>query len=169
MHNLFLARSMGYHVRNDKIEDIDMFLKRMEGIMRVYASVLITAPRKPDQQSPLGLAEAWRWCCAFLNLDPRPDIAPIMLISFLEVTGHEMFRSYGKQFKKILAYVCKDYLPLLEQVRTLIFTNHIFRQIFSKKKKKKFRGCWVENLFSRNWWFFSTNKILHINWRKKCR
>lgn len=98
----------------------------MSGIMRLYAALLISKPRQPGKINPLGLSEGWRWISALLNLDPRPDICATLLYDFLEVAGNEMFKAYGEQFKKLLAYICQEYFPKLEKVlleRLLFFEN----------------------------------------------
>lgn len=61
-----------------------------------------------------------------LNLEPRPDICATLLHDFLEVAGNEMFKAYGAQFKKLLAYICQIYFPKLEKVRSRIRESYSF-------------------------------------------
>lgn len=91
----------------------------MTGIMRLYAALIISKVRQNGRTNPLGLAEGWRWMSAILNLEPRPDICATLLYDFLEVAGCEMFKTYGVQFKKMLAYICQEYFPKLEKVRKI--------------------------------------------------
>ncbi|KAL0272407.1 UNVERIFIED_CONTAM: hypothetical protein PYX00_005386 [Menopon gallinae] len=110
-------KSLGYHYTDGgEVEKQDSFLKRMSGIMRLYAAVLISKVRQPGKRNPLGVSEGWRWMSALLNLEPRPDICATLLHDFLEVAGNEMFKAYGAQFKKLLAYICQIYFPKLEKI-----------------------------------------------------
>lgn len=64
---------LGYlYLQDGKVEPQDKFLKRMSGVMRLYAAILITPPRRAYQNSskahPIGLRESWRWLAASLNL-----------------------------------------------------------------------------------------------------
>lgn len=93
-----------------------MFLKRMKGIMRLYAAILITKPRNPNKANPLGLQEAWRWLAAMLNLHPRPDTCAVLILELLDVVGHDLLAAYRGQAKKMLAYICKEYFPRLDKV-----------------------------------------------------
>lgn len=88
----------------------------MKGLMRLYAAVIITKPRNSSNGSPLLLKEAWRWLAAILNLPPRPDICPVLIIEMLTVTGSDLLTAYKGQAKKLLAYIIKEYFPRLDQV-----------------------------------------------------
>lgn len=61
---------MGYKYDEDgTIEKHDKFLKRMSGLMRLYASITITIQRKGiTKTNPHGLQNAWRWLAAILNI-----------------------------------------------------------------------------------------------------
>lgn len=114
-------RMLGYLYSDDgKVEPQDKFLKRMSGVMRLYAAILITPLRRGYQNSPkthpIGLRESWRWLAASLNLEPRPDISATLIFDFLEITGSAMYQNYGKQFQKILLLICKEYFPRIEKV-----------------------------------------------------
>lgn len=114
-------RMLGYVYSDDgKVEPQDKFLKRMSGVMRLYAAILITPLRRVYQNSskthPVGLRESWRWLAASLNLEPRPDISATLIFDFLEITGSAMYQNYGKQFQKILLLICKEYFPRIEKV-----------------------------------------------------
>lgn len=108
--------SQGYQYTDGVIEKQDKFLKRMTGIMRLFAAVIITKPKKGQQKNLYGLAEGWRWLASFLNLEPQPDITATMLHIFLEITGSTLQSAYGKMFYKIMDYICKVYLPLIQKI-----------------------------------------------------
>lgn len=114
-------RMLGYLYLDDgKVEPQDKFLKRMSGVMRLYAAILITPLRRVhlslSKTHPIGLQESWRWLAASLNLEPRPDISATLMFDFLEITGSAMYQNYGRQFRKILLLLCKEYFPRIEKV-----------------------------------------------------
>jgi nucleoporin GLE1 len=68
---IFCYRLLGYRYNeNGEVEKQDIFLKRMSGIMRLYAAVLITRPCRYQQNKshPHGLSQAWRWVSCILNM-----------------------------------------------------------------------------------------------------
>ncbi|XP_067010642.2 mRNA export factor GLE1 [Anabrus simplex] len=111
-------KSLGYlYSENGEVEKQDKFLKRMSGIMRLYAAILITPPRRGQTKPhPHGLKQGWRWIACMLNAEPQPDICASLLFDFLEVAGNAMFTNYGHQFQKLLHLICKEYFPRLEKV-----------------------------------------------------
>ncbi|XP_034239370.1 nucleoporin GLE1 [Thrips palmi] len=111
--------SLGYTYNEDgEVEKQDKFLKRMSGIMRLYAAILITRlPRdKQTLPHPHDLGNGWRWLTALLNLEPRPDICASLLYDFLEVTGSSLLEQYGRQYRKLLVIICKGYFPRLQKI-----------------------------------------------------
>ncbi|KAF2900724.1 hypothetical protein ILUMI_05465 [Ignelater luminosus] len=108
--------SQGYQYIDGVIEKQDKFLKRMTGIMRLFAAIIITKPKKGQQKNPYGLAEGWRWLASFLNLEPQPDITATMLHVFLEIAGSTLQSAFGKMFYKIMDYICNMYLPLIQKI-----------------------------------------------------
>ncbi|PSN53296.1 hypothetical protein C0J52_04659 [Blattella germanica] len=123
-------RALGYHYNeNGEVEKQDKFLKRMSGIMRLYAAILITRPCRYQQNksNPHGLSYAWRWISCLLNLDPRPDICATLLYEFLVVAGNSMYAYYGKQFQKLLHLICKEYYPKIEKVTPSVSSGPMIR------------------------------------------
>ncbi|KAJ8968266.1 hypothetical protein NQ317_008896 [Molorchus minor] len=51
----------GYQYKDGQVEKQDKFLKRMTGIMRLYAAILVTKPKKGQQNIPHGIQYGWRW------------------------------------------------------------------------------------------------------------
>lgn len=111
-------KSLGYRYNeNGEVEKQDKFLKRMSGLMRLYAAILITNPRRHQKKPhPHGLGQGWRWLACLLNMDPRPDICATLLFDFLEVAGNSMHIHYGQQFQKLLHLICKEYFPKIEKI-----------------------------------------------------
>lgn len=111
-------RALGYTRSADgTVERHDKFLKRMAGIVRLYAAVCVSRLRRAHagRAHPHGLARAWAWLAAVLALEPRVDITATVLFEFLEVVGAPMQAAYGRQFDKLLAYL-RDYLPRIQKV-----------------------------------------------------
>ncbi|XP_022905704.2 mRNA export factor Gle1 [Onthophagus taurus] len=112
--------SLGYKYNEDgTVEKQDKFLKRMIGIIRLYAAVIISFPKKDQgRKNPLGLTEGWRWLTAFLNLEPRVDVTATLLQAFLETSGFQMQAHYGKQFVKLMKYFQVKFMPMLKKIDT---------------------------------------------------
>ncbi|GAB0087031.1 Nucleoporin GLE1 [Sergentomyia squamirostris] len=111
------CKVLGYKITNGTLEPQDMYLKRMAGIARLYAAILVTIPRQGETQShPHGLHNGWMWLCNMLNMDPLPDICATMLLEVLQIVGEEMRRSYTKQFLKLLHVLVNQYYPKLKQI-----------------------------------------------------
>lgn len=66
-------KSLGCKYSEDgTVEKQDKFLKRMSGLMRLYASITVTRQRKDVTKiHPHGLQHAWRWLAAVLNTGKR--------------------------------------------------------------------------------------------------
>lgn len=112
-------KALGYRYLEDgTVEKQDKFLKRMSGIMRLYAAILVTRQMRQYQNKPHphGVANGWSWMAATLNLKPQPDICASLLFDFLEVAGNGMATHYGSQFQKLLHITCKEYYPRLKEV-----------------------------------------------------
>lgn len=102
-------RSFGYKIDSSgNIESDVKFLRRMTGIVRLYAALMV-ATAKHDLPV-VGLSQAWIFVAGTLNQNPVADITATMLVEFLNVVGFEMHRAYGKQFVKLLQYIDTYYL-----------------------------------------------------------
>ncbi|KAB0803928.1 hypothetical protein PPYR_00898 [Photinus pyralis] len=107
--------TLGYQYKNNVIEKQDKFLKRMAGIMRLYAAIIITRPKK-GQRNLHGISEGWRWLSAILNLEPKPDITATLLLEFFETAGSTMGIAYGTSFRKLMKFVCSVYFPSIQKI-----------------------------------------------------
>jgi len=108
-------RSLGYKYSNGKVEQQPAYLKRMTGVVRLFAAIMISTPRR-NQPHPYGLNEAWRYLAALLNLPPRNEITAGVLEVFLSVVGNAMTKEFGQQFRKVLHFICTEYLPMIHRV-----------------------------------------------------
>lgn len=112
---------MGYKYAEDgTVEKHDKYLKRMSGVMRLYASITITTQRRGIVKSnPHGLQSAWRWLAAILNAEPRTEVADLcatLLLDMLEVAGSALWSAYPKQFRKLLILLLEEYYPRMQKV-----------------------------------------------------
>ncbi|XP_045171879.2 mRNA export factor GLE1-like [Mercenaria mercenaria] len=107
-------KSRGYRYDDGVVEKHDKFLKRMSGIMRLYFSIIVSAP--PRGNHPHGIEYAWTWLTRVLNIDPEPDITTTMIYDCLQVTGNALCQVYNKQFLKLLHILVKEMLPKLKNV-----------------------------------------------------
>ena len=99
------------------MEKQDKFLKRMSGIMRLYAAIIVSAPPGGRQRyREHGLECGWSWLTRVTNMKPWPDITATLLFDFLEVTGHAFVKTYGRQFNKLLQVIVTDFVPRLRAV-----------------------------------------------------
>ncbi|XP_033748889.1 nucleoporin GLE1-like isoform X2 [Pecten maximus] len=113
-------RTLGYRYNSDgSVEKQDQFLKRMSGMMRLYAAIMVAPPpplRGANNTHPHGVENAWIWLSRVMNIHPHPDITATMIYDMLHVTGNALNARYGKQFQKLLYMLIKEYLPKLKQV-----------------------------------------------------
>ncbi|KAK8765291.1 hypothetical protein V5799_032097 [Amblyomma americanum] len=115
-------RLCGYKCTQDNnLETESQFLRRITGLMRLYAALLQTPlpswhrPTDPSRQPP-GPERGWQWLALCLNAPVEdPDLVATLICTFLEVAGWVLARYYGRQFRKILHLLCKDYFPRLKQ------------------------------------------------------
>ncbi|XP_034452738.1 nucleoporin GLE1 [Hippoglossus hippoglossus] len=109
---------LGYRVDDSGIEGQDSFLKRMSGMIRLYAAVIqLRWPYGSKQGSaPHGLNHGWRWLAQMLNMEPLADITATLLFDFLEVCGHALMKQYQSQFWKLILLLKEEYFPRIEAV-----------------------------------------------------
>ncbi|CAN8015117.1 unnamed protein product [Ixodes persulcatus] len=109
----------GYKCSQDGcLETETQFLHRITGLVRLYAAMIQTPapPWHKGKPHPLGPERGWAWLAATTNATPpSPDLAATLLCTFLEVAGWLLGQVYGRQFRKGLHMLCKDYFPRLKQ------------------------------------------------------
>lgn len=110
-------KSLGYRFVDGALEKHDQYLKRMTGLARLYAAVVVSNPRRGETAPhPHSLECGWRWLCNILNLNPLPDICATLITEFLQTAGPSLWACYGKQFVKLLKVMHEQYLPALNKV-----------------------------------------------------
>ncbi|XP_038162447.1 nucleoporin GLE1 [Cyprinodon tularosa] len=109
---------LGYRVDDSGVEGQDSFLKRMSGMIRLYAAVIqLKWPYNSKQGSvPHGLNHGWRWLAQMLNMEPLADITATLLFDFLEVCGNALMKQYQGQFWKLILLLKDEYFPRIEAV-----------------------------------------------------
>ncbi|XP_017283254.1 nucleoporin GLE1 [Kryptolebias marmoratus] len=111
-------RILGYRVDDSGAEGQDSFLKRMSGMIRLYAALIqLKWPYSSKQGSaPHGLNHGWRWFAQMLNMEPLADITATLLFDFLEVCGNALIKQYQLQFWKLIVLLKEEYFPRIEAV-----------------------------------------------------
>ncbi|XP_056394992.1 mRNA export factor GLE1 isoform X1 [Hyla sarda] len=113
-------RLLGYKVKDSVVEEQDSFLKRMSGMIRLYAAIMqVRWPFDSHQGNhPHGLNHGWHWLAQTVNMEPRSDITATLLFDFLEVCGNAMMKQYQDQFWKLLTLIHDRYFPEIEKITT---------------------------------------------------
>ncbi|XP_070760483.1 mRNA export factor GLE1 [Enoplosus armatus] len=111
-------RILGYRVDDSGVEGQDSFLKRMSGMIRLYAAIIqLRWPYGSKQgAAPHGLNHGWRWLAQMLNMEPLADITATLLFDFLEVCGNALMKQYQIQFWKLILLLKEEYFPRIEVV-----------------------------------------------------
>ncbi|XP_040818986.1 nucleoporin GLE1 isoform X2 [Ochotona curzoniae] len=111
-------RMLGYQVKDSKVEQQDTFLKRMSGMIRLYAAIIqLRWPYGNRQQThPHGLNHGWRWLAQILNMEPLSDVTATLLFDFLEVCGNALMKQYQLQFWKMILVIRDEYFPRIEAI-----------------------------------------------------
>uniref|UniRef100_A0A8C9U339 mRNA export factor GLE1 n=1 Tax=Scleropages formosus TaxID=113540 RepID=A0A8C9U339_SCLFO len=113
-------RILGYRVEESGVEAQDSFLKRMSGMIRLYAAIIqLRWPHSNKKgANPHGLSNGWRWLAQMLNMEPLADVTATLLFDFLEVCGHALMKQYQGQFWKLIFLIKEDYFHRIEAVST---------------------------------------------------
>ncbi|KAM6110215.1 mRNA export factor GLE1 [Pterocles gutturalis] len=111
-------RMLGYQVKDSKMEQQDRFLKRMSGMIRLYAAIIQLRWPYGNKQGthPHGLNHGWRWLAQMLNMEPLADVTATLLFDFLEVCGNALMKQYQVQFWKMMLLIREDYFPRIEAI-----------------------------------------------------
>jgi len=101
--------SFGYKFDSSgNVESDNKYLQRMTGIIRLYASLIVTSSK--CDQPVIGLSHAWIFVAGTLNQNPVADITASILVEFLKIVGFAMHQGYGNQFIKLLQYINTHFL-----------------------------------------------------------
>lgn len=102
-------KSFGYMFDSSGNVELDAkYLKRMTGIVRLYAALIVTSSKY--NLPVIGLSQAWIFVAGTLNQNPAVDVTATILAEFLNIVGFAMHQAYGNQFIKLLQYINTQYL-----------------------------------------------------------
>ncbi|KAG4066672.1 hypothetical protein HA402_007308 [Bradysia odoriphaga] len=105
-------KSLGYTFTDNECEGKVNFLKRLTGLVRLYASVIISKTRRSAHKShPHGIENAWIWLSNELNLDPINDVSATMLYEFIVITGSQLWTTNKDKFVQLVQSIRNEYLP----------------------------------------------------------
>ncbi|KAL8174671.1 UNVERIFIED_CONTAM: Nuclear pore complex nucleoporin component, partial [Gekko kuhli] len=134
-------RMLGYQVTDSKVEPQDNFLKRMSGMIRLYAAILqLRWPYGNSQGShPHGLNHAWHCLAQMLNMEPLADVTATILFDFLEVCGNALMKQYQVQFWKMMLLIREEYFPRIEAITSTGEMGSLmrFKQFLEKCLQRK--------------------------------
>lgn len=127
----------GYQYKNGQIEKHDKFLKRMTGLMRLYAAIMVVKPKK-GHVNVYNIKNGWRWLASTLKLEPQVDISATLVHTFLENAGFEMEIHYGRQFQKLLRIIVEKFLPSCREKCTGGSVTRLELLMMEYSQKRKF-------------------------------
>ncbi|XP_025413359.1 nucleoporin GLE1-like isoform X2 [Sipha flava] len=106
-------KSLCYNYTNGVVEKQDKYVKRMTGIIRLFAAIIVTETKSGKV---LGIGQAWMLIAATVNLVPQLDVTAVFLHEMLVITGYNLKKAYGRQFMKMLQYINSNYLKKIDEV-----------------------------------------------------
>jgi len=106
-------KSLGYNYTNEVVEKQDRYVKRMTGIIRLFAAIIVTETKSGKA---LSISQAWMIIAATVHLIPQLDVTAILLHEMLMITGYNLKQAYGKQFIKMLQYIDTKHMKNIEEV-----------------------------------------------------
>ncbi|CAG9862477.1 unnamed protein product [Phyllotreta striolata] len=139
----------GYQYPNGQIEKQDKYLKRMTGLMRLYAAIMVVKPKK-GHRNVYNIQYGWKWLASTLKLEPQIDITATLIHAFLETAGFELETCYGRMFQKLLRIVAVSFGPNCKTQCTGGATTRLQLLIDDYSKKRKFES--PEGYLSYNYW-----------------
>uniref|UniRef100_A0AAR2IP00 mRNA export factor GLE1 n=1 Tax=Pygocentrus nattereri TaxID=42514 RepID=A0AAR2IP00_PYGNA len=144
---------LGYRVDDSGVEGQDSFLKRMSGMIRLYAAIIqLRWPHSNKQvPDPHGLNHGWRWLAQMLNMEPLADVTATLLFDFLEVCGNALLKQYQAQFWKLMLLIRDEYFPRIEAVTSTGQMGSVTRlKQFLEQINSYIKMC--TSMFYRGWY-----------------
>lgn len=106
-------KSLRYNYTNGVVEKQDKYVKRMTGIVRLFAAIIVTESKGGKA---LGIGQAWMLIAATVHLVPQLDVTAILLYETLMITGYSLKQTYGRQFIKMLEYINTNYMKKIDEI-----------------------------------------------------
>ncbi|KXS21456.1 GLE1-domain-containing protein [Gonapodya prolifera JEL478] len=112
--NDFKKRSrMKFDEDENIFEPVALYEERMCGILALYAALIQNLPGDaPNTFYDLG--HGWTWLSRVLNLEPQ-RITPLLILTFLEIAGLELQRTFKSQFRKIWVLLERHLIPKMPE------------------------------------------------------
>ncbi|XP_012876698.1 PREDICTED: nucleoporin GLE1 [Dipodomys ordii] len=110
-------RMLGYQVKDSKMEQQDNFLKRMSGMIRLYAAIIqLRWPYGNQQAVQTHGLHGWQSLSVLFMLCKPVSGFPFSLLSFPQVCGNALMKQYQVQFWKMILLIKEDYFPRIEAI-----------------------------------------------------
>lgn len=106
-------KSLGYNYVDGVVEKQDKYVKRMTGMIRLFAAIIVTESKSGKA---LGIGQAWMLIAATVNLMPQLDITAVLLHEMLLITGYKLKHTYRRQFIKMLKFINTNYMKKIDEV-----------------------------------------------------
>ncbi|XP_050443313.1 protein kinase 4-like [Adelges cooleyi] len=106
-------KSLGYNYTNGIVEKQDKYVKRMTGIIRLFAAIIVSETKSGKA---LGIAHAWMLIAATVNMVPQLDVTAVLIQEMLVITGYNLKQAYGKQFIKMLRFIESRYMNKIDEI-----------------------------------------------------
>lgn len=125
------------------------YSQRMSGIIGLYAAICQTSPSAVPSISPSSNPSAvpayfrpsagWAWLALILR-DPLPrlEVTPLLLYSFLRMSGERFYALYGRQYVKLLRAITDQAID-----RSMVQWNPNVQGDISKVRIML--GEWIQN------------------------
>ncbi|KAJ3368525.1 Nuclear pore complex nucleoporin component [Allomyces arbusculus] len=91
-------------------EDVNLYLERMAGDAALLAAIAQTEPLIKAATNPVGIGWVWTYLARVVNMPPRQPTA-VLVRTVLQIAGHALLTTYGRQAYKLLAVIAQDMLP----------------------------------------------------------
>jgi len=124
-------------------ETTDQYYERMVGYLSLYSAIMQTDLSAFGTRNPIGIERAWTWLAKTVNGKTR-RITATLIITFLEICGYEMHRTYRLQFSKLLKLILNQLIPTLPSdsppgptTRIVVFAEEYARGKLEPPKGKR--------------------------------
>ena len=110
--------SIGYKVKEDKLEELGQFSSRIKGILRLFTCIMQFPIEDVNTVFPIqthfyGVDKAWAWIVQLLQGPLVPGVSDVALHEAFELMGNRMVKIYGSQFLKLMGAARGDFLSRL--------------------------------------------------------
>ena len=113
--------SIGYKVKENKLEELEVFSSRIKGILRLFTCIMQFPIESVSSVFSIkshfhGVDKAWSWIVQLLQGPLVPGVSDVALHEAFELMGNRMVKTYGSQFLKLMEVTSRDFVPRLSAV-----------------------------------------------------